>query len=215
MEACLFDEGPTHRMFMRSLTHTENVHLGLRVLLYQCTRYPPVRSNLRYFREKYFITWQLVQSTSTICVTGYAFLRTWLRLLCVCTSLPYPSLQVVILRHTLYALVGRDVMVASFGSVSAVTVGALSAMVGGVIALMLTGMTQVGEEYETIHNRTLKGCITINARTAIVSLSPLEAVPRKTTSVIFQECHNLFKSGAAIEVALFGYFIFCLTALLI
>lgn len=61
-------------------------------------------------------------------------------------SLPY--FQVVLIRHSLYALAGRDVMVASFASVSVVTVGMMTAMVVGVIALMLAGITQVGEENE-------------------------------------------------------------------
>ena len=49
----------------------------------------------------------------------------------------------VVLRHSLFALVGRDVMVVSFMTVSAVTVGVLAAIVGVVIALMLAGMAQV------------------------------------------------------------------------
>lgn len=44
----------------------------------------------------------------------------------------------------MYALVGCDVMVASFVSVSVVTIGAMVAMVGGMVALVLAGMTQVG-----------------------------------------------------------------------
>ena len=114
---------------------------------------------------------------------GIRFLRTWLRLLRVCTSPPFPSLQVVILRRNLYALVGRDVMVASFGSVSAVTVGAMSAMVGGVIALMLAGMTQVREQY----TQPLDGYKIINTRIGRFRLSLLyNVVVRKAMTVILK-----------------------------
>lgn len=50
--------------------------------------------------------------------------------------------QVVILRHSLFALAGRDVMVAGFMTVSSVTVSVLAAIVGVVSTLMLAGVAQ-------------------------------------------------------------------------
>lgn len=51
--------------------------------------------------------------------------------------------QVVILRHSLFALAGRDVMVAGFGSVAAVTAGVLITIVAVMMGLMSAGVAQV------------------------------------------------------------------------
>ena len=59
---------------------------------------------------------------------------------------PRPRLhqKVVILRHSLFQIVGGDVMTAHFAAVSAVTVVTMAAMIGGVLALVSAGMEQVG-----------------------------------------------------------------------
>lgn len=61
--------------------------------------------------------------------------------------------QIVILRHSLYTLSGRDVMDAGFFSVATVTVGVLSAIVGVVTGLMLAGIAQVRLFYESFLDR--------------------------------------------------------------
>lgn len=83
---------------------------------------------------------------------------------------PFLSLKVVLFRHHLYALVGRDVMVASFFSVAVVTVGAMAAIVGGMTALMLAGMAQVGEN-KSIYNNSRDRSKTTTARFGHVHLS--------------------------------------------
>lgn len=58
-------------------------------------------------------------------------------------SIHVVPVQVVILRHSLFALADRDVMVAGFLTVSSVTVVVLAAIVGMVTALMMAGVAQV------------------------------------------------------------------------
>lgn len=52
----------------------------------------------------------------------------------------------VILRHSLFTLSGRDVMLAGFFTVSSVTVGMLAVIVGVVSALMLAGVAQASTD---------------------------------------------------------------------
>lgn len=52
----------------------------------------------------------------------------------------------VILRHSLFTLAGRDVMLAGFFTVSSVTVGILAVIVGVVSALMLAGVAQASTD---------------------------------------------------------------------
>lgn len=60
--------------------------------------------------------------------------------------MPHAS-QVVVLRHSLFLLLGGDVMDASFCTVAAITMGVLSTLVGVVVGLKLTGKTEVrGDE---------------------------------------------------------------------